>query len=80
MTPIDLVGSQPGRLLRVAAGAGIITVGLRRADNRGRAFAAFGLVPLAAGAADVCVLGPLVHAPLRGQAFREHRARQRHLG
>ena len=78
MTPIDLIGSQPGRALRVAAGAGIIAAGLRRGKGRGRAYAALGLVPLAAGAADVCVLGPLVHAPLRGQAFREHRARQLH--
>ncbi len=73
MTPIDLIGSQTGRVLRVGAGLGLITAGLRRGDGRGRALAAAGVVPLAAGAADVCLLGPLVHGPLRGAAFREHR-------
>jgi len=77
MTPVDLIGSQPGRALRVLAGAGLIAAGLRRGDGRGRVMAAAGLVPLTAGVGDVCLLGPLVHGPLRGQAFREHRARQR---
>lgn len=77
MTPIDVIGSQPGRALRVVAGLGIITAGLRRGDGRGRALAVAGLVPLTAGAADVCLLGPLVHGPVHGKAFREHRARKR---
>jgi len=34
MTPIDVIGSQPGRALRVVAGLGIITAGLRRVDGR----------------------------------------------
>ncbi len=76
MKPIDLIGSQPGRLLRVVAGAGAITAGLRAGDTRGRVLAAAGLVPLAAGAADVCLLGPLVHGPLRGEAFRAYRRAQ----
>jgi len=73
MKPIDIIGSQPGRVLRIVAGAGIITAGLRRGDTRGRVLAVAGIVPLAAGAADVCVLGPLVHGPLRGESFRQHR-------
>lgn len=73
MKPIDIIGSQPGRVLRIVAGTTIIAVGLRRGDGRGRALAAAGLVPLAAGAADVCVLGPLVHGPLQGESFRQHR-------
>jgi hypothetical protein len=77
MTPIDIIGSQPGRVLRGLAGAGLIAAGLRRGDGRGRMVAIAGLVPLTAGVADVCVLGPLVHGPLQGQAFREHRLRQR---
>lgn len=77
MRPIDVIGSQPGRVLRVAAGTALISWGLRRGDGRGRAVAAAGVVPLAAGAADVCLLGPLVHGPLRGKAFRDHRARHR---
>ena len=73
MRPIDIIGSQPGRVLRIVAGTTIIAVGLRRGDGRGRALAAAGLVPLAAGAADVCVLGPLVRGPLQGESFRQHR-------
>ena len=76
MTPIDVIGSQPGRVLRIVAGAGLIGLGLRRGDRTGRAVAGLGLVPLGAGAADVCLLGPLVHGPLGGKAFRAHRAHQ----
>lgn len=77
MTLIDLIGSQPGRALRVVAGAGLIAAGLRRGDGRGRVVAIAGLVPLTAGVADVCLLAPLVDGPLRGQAFREQRSEQR---
>jgi hypothetical protein len=80
MKPVDVIGSQPGRVLRVVVGSAVIGYGLRRGDGRGRAVAAAGVVPLAAGAADVCLLGPLVHGPLRGQAFRDHRAQRRAAG
>ncbi|MEX2290358.1 MAG: hypothetical protein WD794_08545 [Mycobacteriales bacterium] len=63
MKPVDVIGSQPGRVLRVVAGSAMIDWGLRRGDAGGRAAAAAGVVPLAAGAADVCLLGPLVHGP-----------------
>lgn len=71
---IDVIGSQPGRLLRIGAGASIVGLGLRRGGRAGAALAAAGVLPLAAGAADVCVLGPLVSGPLRGPAFRSFRA------
>jgi Protein of unknown function (DUF2892) len=77
MTAIDAVGSQPGRVLRIVAGVALIGWGLQRGDSRGRTVAALGLVPLTAGAGDFCLLGPLVRAPLGGQAFREQRALQR---
>lgn len=70
MTVIDVIGSQPGRLLRIGAGGALIGVGLRRGDRRGAALAAAGL---AAGAADVCVLGPPVGGPLNGPVFRTFR-------
>lgn len=76
MTPIDVIGSQPGRVLRIVAGTALISWGLRRGDRTGRAVAGLGLVPLGAGVADVCLLGPLVHGPLGGKAFRAHRAHQ----
>ena len=80
MKPVDVIGSQPGRVLRVVAGSVAIGWGLRRGDGRGRAVAAAGVVPLAAGVGDVCLLGPLVHGPLRGKAFREQRAQRRAAG
>ena len=80
MKPVDVLGSQPGRVLRVVAGGALIGWGLRRGDGTGTAAAAAGVVPLAAGAADVCLLGPLVHGPLRGRAFREQRAQRRAAG
>ena len=80
MKPVDVIGSQPGRVLRVVVGSALIGWGLRRGDGRGRAAAAAGVVPLAAGAADVCLLGPLVHGPLRGKAFRQQRAQRRATG
>ncbi len=76
MSAIDVIGSQPGRLLRSGVGFGLVFAGLRSGGRRSRLLAALGLVPVAAGAADVCLLGPLVHGPMRGQAFRAHRARQ----
>lgn len=75
MNPIDIIGSQPGRVLRILAGGALIGWGLRRGTRAGRAVAAAGLVPLGAGAADVCLLGPLVHGPLGGKAFRAYRKR-----
>lgn len=76
MKLIDTIGSQPGRVLRIVAGVGIITTGPRRGGPGGRVLAAAGVVPLAAGVADVCVLGPLVHGPLQGESFRQHRRAQ----
>jgi hypothetical protein len=78
--PVDVIGSQPGRVLRVIVGSALIGWGLRHGDGRGRAAAAAGVVPLAAGVADVCLLGPLVHGPLRGKAFRQQRAQRRATG
>ncbi|OZC01405.1 YgaP family membrane protein [Rubricoccus marinus] len=63
--------SPSGRALRVVAGLGLFTWGLsRRETPGGKATAALSLVPLAAGSFDVCVLGPLLGAPLDGDAAR----------
>jgi hypothetical protein len=42
MKPVDVIGSQPGRVLRVVVGSAVIGWGLRRGDGRGRAAAAAG--------------------------------------
>ncbi|GAC1579587.1 MAG: hypothetical protein NVS3B18_13280 [Candidatus Dormibacteria bacterium] len=74
MTVIDVIGSQPGRLLRIGAGGALIGAGLRRGDRKRAVLAVAGLLPMVAGAADVCVLGPLVGGPLNGPRFRTFRA------
>ncbi len=74
MSPVDLLGSQAGRVLRVVAGTGLLVGGLRRGDAKGKGLAALGVVPLAAGLGDVCVLGPLVGESLNGKAFRTARS------
>lgn len=68
---VSFMVSPAGRALRVAAGLGLLVSGLsRRRTVGGKATAALSLVPLAAGAFDVCVLGPVLGAPLDGGAAR----------
>jgi len=66
---LRFIGSTPGRFVRVVAGFGLIVVGVV-AGGWWLALAAVGLVPLAAGLFDVCVLGPLFRLPFGGRAFR----------
>lgn len=73
MKLIELIGSQPGRVARVVLGLALVTIGLRGPGAR-RGLVLVGLVPLAAGACDVCVLGPAVGRPFRGEAFRRSTA------
>lgn len=69
MVVLRFIGSTPGRVLRVVAGLMLIAVGVV-AGGWWLALAAVGLVPLAAGLFDVCVLGPLFRLPFGGRAFR----------
>lgn len=69
MKLIEFIGSRPGRLVRALAGLALIAVGIRSHGAR-RLVAGIGLVPLAAGACDVCVLGPVVGRPFQGEGFR----------
>lgn len=73
MKLIELIGSRPGRLVRVIAGLALIAVGLR-SHGAGRVLAVVGLVPLGAGTFDVCLLGPAVKRPFQGEAFRRSTA------
>lgn len=59
----------PGRLLRVIAGLALVVVGLGALGGiGGTVLAVVGLVPLLAGAANVCLLAPLLGLPFSGQA------------
>lgn len=60
-----------GRLTRIAAGVLIIWLGIMLRDSgAGIALMILGLVPLAAGIFDVCVLSPLFGGPFSGERIR----------
>ena len=52
------------------AGAGMVVGGLASGSFKGKFMALAGLVPLLAGAFDVCLFGPLVGLPVSGEAIR----------
>ena len=56
-----------GRGLRVAFGAVLIFVGLRMVQGvAGTVIALAGILPIATGVLNICLIGPLLGAPLRG--------------
>lgn len=63
-TFFSFMASPAGRWLRVAAGLVLVVVGALL-GGAWWLLAAVGLVPLLAGAFDVCLLAPLFHRPLR---------------
>lgn len=70
MAFLKFIGSQPGRIVRIAAGLVFIAIGIQ-AGGGWLALAVVGLLPLAAGVFDLCVLGPLLHLPFQGPKFRQ---------
>jgi hypothetical protein len=51
-------------------GAGMVVGGLAAGSFKGRWMALVGMVPLLAGAFDICLFGPLVGLPVSGEAIR----------
>lgn len=69
--PIARFMSSPaGRAARVAAGVALIAWGFTLHSSSGYLLMLVGLLPLATGAFDVCLLGALFGVPLRGQDAR----------
>ncbi len=62
---VEFMSSTTGRALRIVAGVALIAVGLAMGGGAGVVVAVVGLVPLAAGVFNVCLLAPLFHAPFR---------------
>jgi len=62
------MASPTGRGIRIAAGLVMIVAGLVIGSTGGFILAVVGLVPLLAGALDVCVIAPVLKAPFRGKA------------
>lgn len=67
------LASQAGRFARIAAGTVLILIGLLVFDGStvGTIITVIGLVPVAAGAFDVCVFAPLFGMPFRGPRLRK---------
>ena len=61
------INSPAGRILRVVAGLGLIGYGyVHRAETTGLVLIVVGLVPLAAGTFDWCLVSALLGGPLSG--------------
>ena len=65
------INSPAGRALRVVAGLGFLAVGfVYRHDPLGVASLVWGLLPLSAGALDLCYVSAVLGGPVRGSAIR----------
>jgi hypothetical protein len=67
------MASPVGRGIRVVAGIALIIAGLAIGSTVGYVLAVVGVVPLLAGALNVCVLAPLLKAPFSGKALTNPR-------
>ncbi len=67
----QFIAGSAGRLLRVAAGVALIALGLSVVGGTaGYIVAAIGLVPIAAGVFDLCLLGPIMGTSFAGRDIR----------
>lgn len=65
------LNSPAGRLFRAAAGAGFLVIGfIYRAHTLGVLSMAWGLLPLSAGAFDICYISAALGGPLSGAKIR----------
>lgn len=70
---IDFLASQNGRIARIVAGLVLIVAGFLIGDTAGIVIAVIGVVPLAAGALDICLFAPLFGQPLQGPQIRSRK-------
>ncbi len=69
--PAQFLAGSGGRVLRIVAGAAIIGIGLLAVGGTaGVLVAAVGLIPIAAGVLDYCLLSRLLGGPLGGADIR----------
>lgn len=77
MAFVFFMSSPAGRVLRVVIGLGLIGWGVSLAVvasnmTAGVVLAVVGLVPLAAGLLDVCLIAPFIGVPFSGAKIRAH--------
>lgn len=67
------INSPAGRLARIIAGLALLLWGYtQRGTTGGTALMVVSLVPLLAGALDLCLISALLGGPLRGSVLRKH--------
>jgi hypothetical protein len=67
----QFVNSPAGRISRLVAGVGLVAWGYAQGGNAtGLVLMAVGLVPLAAGAFDLCLISALLGGPISGARLR----------
>lgn len=59
-----------GRGLRIVLGLALIVAGLATGGTVGWIVSLVGIVPIVAGAANLCLLAPILGAPLKGSDVR----------
>ncbi|MFP3466885.1 DUF2892 domain-containing protein [Leifsonia sp. SIMBA_070] len=69
------MASTTGRITRIVAGLIIIAIGALLWSGWGVVLIIVGLVPLAAGIFDWCVIAPLLRLPVSGAKIRAREAR-----
>jgi general stress protein CsbA len=72
MSFVTFMSSTAGRAIRVIAGAAIIAAGIASGGTSGVIIAVIGVVPLAAGAGNVCLFAPLFGADFAGRQRTPH--------
>jgi hypothetical protein len=67
---VGFMASRTGRWTRMLTGAGMVMGGLATGSPKGKLMALAGLLPLLAGAFDLCLFGPFFGLPVKGEAIR----------
>lgn len=68
MSFVRFMSTTAGRAIRVVMGVALIATGIWLASPAGWALAAFGLLPLVTGAADICPICPILSDGKRTEA------------
>lgn len=66
MAIATFMASPTGRIARIIMGAVLIVLGLVAGGGVGTALIIIGLLPIATGVLNVCLIAPIVGAPFKG--------------